>query len=96
MHLGTSLGDRVKHARRAEHADLDSGTGGAYPWIMKEYRKLLAGSLMTLGNLSVVSLIFGQAVAKDILDWTLVALGVTIFTISHLLAYGLMKGADYQ
>ncbi len=63
---------------------------------MKEYRKLLAGGLLTLGNLAVVSLIFGQAIAKDALDWTLVILGVAIFTITHLLTYFLMKGVDHQ
>ena len=47
-----------------------------------------------MGNLAVVSLIFGQAVTKEALDWALVTLGVAIFTINHLLAYFLMKGVD--
>lgn len=64
--------------------------------ILKEYRKLLAGSLMTLGNLSVVSLIFGQAVAREALNWRFVTLGLAIFAIGHLVAYVLMKGVGDQ
>ncbi len=45
-----------------------------------------------LGNLAVVSLIFGQAVAKEALDVSFVSLGLAIFTASHLIVYFLMKG----
>ena len=61
---------------------------------MKEYRKLLAGSLLTLGNFAVISLIFGQAVAKEALNWRFVTFGLAIFTIAHIFSYYLMKGAD--
>lgn len=64
--------------------------------LVKEYRKVLAGSLLTLGNLSVVSLIFGQAVAKEALDWRFVTLGLATFAVCHVVAYLLMKGVDVQ
>lgn len=51
---------------------------------------------MTLGNLSVVSLIFGQAVAREALNWRFVTLGLAIFAIGHLVAYVLMKGVGDQ
>lgn len=51
---------------------------------------------MTLGNLGVVSLIFGQAVARELLDLSFVTLGLAIFTASHVVAYFLMKGVDSQ
>ena len=47
-----------------------------------------------MGNLAIVSLIFGQAVARETLDWTLAGLGVTLFAIGHILVYFLMKGVD--
>ena len=64
--------------------------------MLKEYRKQLAGSLLTLGNLSIVSLIFAQAVAKEALNWRFVTLGLAIFAINHVVAYFLMKGVDDQ
>lgn len=91
MNLGTpSVVVNARSMRRAP--DLDSGAGGACAWIVKEYRKLLAGSLLTLGNLSMVSLIFGQAVAREALNWRFVTLALVVFTVSHIIGYWLMKG----
>jgi len=46
---------------------------------------------LTLGNFAVISLIFGQAVAKEALNWRFVTFGLAIFTIAHIFTLSLQN-----
>ena len=50
--------------------------------------------LMTLGNLAVGSLLFGQAFSGFPFNFRTAALGVAVVTLSYVWAIRLMKGGD--
>lgn len=62
---------------------------------MKAYRKLLADKVLTLGILSIVSLIFGRLIAKEkAVDWSLVLLAFMLFLLCCILSYFLIRRVD--
>ena len=55
---------------------------------MKNYKDLLAQKLLDLANLTVVTLIFGQAISGNI-NWVIFLIGLAFFVFLHFIVYKL-------